>query len=70
MRRATSIYYTATCIITPSIAKIPNIICQIDPSNCRTLKTSAKETRRISKTYQNVRKAPAILTNGSSVLKY
>ena len=70
MGRATSIYYTATCKITPSKAKNPNIICQIGPSNCRTLKASAKETRRIPKTYQNVRKSPAILANGSSILKY
>ena len=70
MRRATSIYYNATCKITPSKAKHLNIICLIGPSNCETLKTSAKKTRRISKTFQNVRKAPAILTNGSSILKY
>ena len=64
MRRATSIYYTVTCKITPSKSK------NLGPSNCKTLKNSAKETRRKSKTYQNVRKAPAILTNGSSILKY
>lgn len=64
MRRATSIYYTATCKITPSKEK------NLGPSKCKTLKNYAKETRRISKTYQNVRKALAILTNGSSILKY
>ena len=53
-----------------SKAKNLNINCQIGLRNSKTLKNSAKETRRISKTYQNVRKAPAILTNGSSIPKY